>query len=433
MPEETPQQLPDLPNSKYLRSSLIAIGALVIGISVFLAYKQVKSDTKLQQIIEQAQNVNIPTPLPTPGNDTPDYSYQVLTLKRDNANPSEIIFTTSPYPPEDVYVQRLDDQLYFVKDGLVQQHDLNTGVTRIIFKLPTTTDMAEKYISNLNILNESLYVSATEYMLGTVLYEINLADLDNVKKYTFAEDAVSLIKLGNHDILRGGAGDGCGGRSYYKIFNQKSKSIIPIGEFGYGCGEGDKDFGYDSVIDSIVYGFYEEIDNNIEHGIYKNIASVSINNPSKKKILLSQKDMPVGVSQVVYSPLVHELILVSPKLNSVYSFNLISNKLEKLFEFPVQIDPEVYVNSHLSGGYSVTENAKSSLVCIITTDFSANTKVYGIDTTNNKLIEDDPKCWNEDIVGINEKQRTEELKTKLEDQLKLPSNYSITVTTINNN
>ncbi len=120
--------------------------------------------------------------------------------------------------------------------------------------------------------------------------EGSIMPVKDVKKYTFAEDAVSLIKLGNHDILRGGAGDGCGGRSYYKIFNQKSKSIIPIGEFGYGCGEGDKDFGYDSVIDSIVYGFYEEIDNNIEHGIYKNIAAVSINNPSKKKILLSQKD-----------------------------------------------------------------------------------------------------------------------------------------------
>lgn len=192
--------------------------------------------------------------------------------------------------------------------------NLQTGETKII--LQDTNE--ERQVSELLVLNNTLYISFGGYFADGAIYWTKLPTLHAPQKLiSMPNPSISLVN--KTYWIMGGEGDSCWHEGYYAMLDLLTNKVGPIIETHEGCRtEGEAFVGIDKQNRVIV------AKHPIQAGLWQgetlydappfsNIVAISPHT-LEREILLSEEKMPNNIVEIYFNSNKESLILMGPKI-----------------------------------------------------------------------------------------------------------------------
>lgn len=347
-------------------------------------------------------------PSSTPDTTQPrtEYKSKNLVLNKKTDNGSEVIFS---FPESgDKRVIRWNDFLFYGSQGYGEKvelfsHNLKTGETKTVYE----EESRNRYISDLQAIDNTLFFSVGGYLAGGATYWINLPPTGKPQKLT--DSANGRIEfMNNRYWLIGGEGDSCWGTTNYSLLNINTKRITPVATSNVGCTEGEEFIGIDKRERMLLSFHVSNLASTPEQeslGIYKNIVAVPLTNPSVKTEVISKQEMPVGINTIKYSEQQDKLLLFG---NAVYIYDFSTNKLNKVLDVPKD------------WLFAEVQSWQDDLVCLTE---SKNQKNIGVNLTTKQINENNSCVLNFSPSPKPYKEIEEAQNRELIKKLDLPLNY----------
>lgn len=400
--EPTPQPSPTKNKKPLLITGLIITVVLLAFGATFLLLKSQKT--------QRNQEVSIPT---TPSVTQPPQVYRSknLVLKRKTDQGWDTLYT---FPESgDQRIIRWNDMLFYGNSGYGSKvelfsHDLQTGVTETVFEKETT----RQYISDLQVIDKTLFFSIGGYLAGGATYWLNLPPSGTPKQLTESSNG-KIEKMNNRYWIIGGEGDACWGVTNYSLIDLNTKIVTPVATSTSGCYEGEEYIDIDKR-DRMLLSFHTPdfggSDGKPDEGIYQYVIAVPLSNPKAKAGVISKQDMPVGITDIKYFENKDSLILSGKGL---YVFDFETNKLSKILDIT-----DSWFRSKID---SWTNNS----ICLSKLN-NDKTEVAEINTDTKQLNENASNCQIKPSPTPQSYQQTQdEGNQKLIKSLNLPSNYEL--------
>jgi hypothetical protein len=204
-------------------------------------------------------------------------------------------------------------------------HNTTTDESKILFdETDYFNDQAVRSVNQMKVINDNLYFSLGGYLVRGAMYYTDTSFNDPVKRLTNIDNG-RIERLYNHYFIIGGEGDGCGGYSMYKLFDEKTKTVTDIAKMEYGCGGGDYFIGIDKDDRFIIGNDQSESDSYPQDDIpAKNVFAIPLKSPGVKDTVIAEEKMPMDITRIFLKEDSNELVLQGKKN---YLFNIDTGEL----------------------------------------------------------------------------------------------------------
>lgn len=262
-----------------------------------------------------SHNTKPPVVIPTPTPYIPPPQKHWVLKKTSGSGPVKVL-SLSEFTEQIAYS---GDYLYYSPsesaDIRIDSYNFKTGKITTIYDITKRKDFSEtrsggRDISDLQVIDNTLYFSIGGYLLSGATFWTNLPSSGTIHKLTSeANGRIQFWK--NHYWLISGEGDACWGFSSYDLLNTKTKSVFHIADSSVGCNEGEAVIDIDNH-DRFITAFHTasdpESDNNSD-GVYQYVSLIPIADPKAKQLIISKKSMPSDITSIKYLPDSDQLFL----------------------------------------------------------------------------------------------------------------------------
>lgn len=254
---------------------------------------------------------------------------------------------------------RWKDYVFFSDGGIndknyppniqVKKHDLVSGKTETIFessgyKNQLSKDNPADSLSDLQVINNDLYISLGGYLREGVIYWSDLSSNTEPKQLVKGRNQIIKFMNDRYWIL-GGEGDSCWIQTDYSLLDPVSKLVTFVIASHSGCSQGDEVIG--NTQDNLIV-----VDHAVtaeQKNIINSIFVIPLSNPKTRRLLLSKNNLPEEIKAAFYLSN-GNLVLIG---KSVYIFDIANNKIIKLVDLtPVLADKESMLVERADSGIS---------------------------------------------------------------------------------
>ncbi|MEI6533633.1 MAG: hypothetical protein WCO06_07420 [Candidatus Roizmanbacteria bacterium] len=254
-------------------------------------------------------------------------------LKKIMNGKEEIVFS---FPENINKIVRWGDLLIYGSESYtsnVQLFSLNirTGERKTIYDQSSRNDFTNgrnsRYVSNIQILQNTLYFSIGGYLTTGALFSINLPPTSEpIKLSDGANNNIQYWK--NRYWIMNSEGDACWGNKNYSLIDLVSKKVTNIVTSKVGCIEGEEMIDIDKR-NRMILAFHTagsgEGDED-SNGMYQYIIAILLSNPQNKEGVIAKQNMPANIRSIVYLNESDKLLLVG---NEKYLFDFATNSITK--------------------------------------------------------------------------------------------------------
>lgn len=270
--------------------------------------------------------------------------------------------------------QEFDNKLYFTCENSLEVYSLD--LKQGIFQKLISTEIAENSynqvaankiklskfgnLRQLNIKDNTLFVSYGVYMNPGMLLYVDLDDLSTVTKVDLDIPHPAIEQNDDEYIIHGFEGDACWGINYYAKFDIKNKKIIgtPL-SFEYRCGDGQLLHGYDKEKKRYVYSEIKAT--NLSMGnTYQFLSLKTADLNGNSKTLLDKSKFSEDIMNVLYDEKDNIVYLTSN--TSLYSYILSSGTLKKIGSYEDSYDVVDLSKTLSDGGICLYANSDYVLI-----------------------------------------------------------------------
>jgi hypothetical protein len=290
---------------------------IIIAVSAFFWLKP-KNSSNL------SNNVS---PTSTVSENMPSEQTQNWVLSKKSESGNEAVLTFPKTFSKMIYSS--DYLIYgtsdYSKNVQVFSYNIKTREKKNIYNQEERNDFQgsirnSRYVSDIQVLNNTLFFSIGGYMTDGATFWIDLPFLGQVQKLIDGPNgSISFWK--NKYWLNTGEGDGCGGFGTTSIIDLKTKKVTKIADLHFGCLEGEELIDIDKK-ERAIMAFHTSGtgEGGVEsNGIYQYVTGIPLNNPTEIEGIIAKQDMPSGINSIVYILEADQLVLKG-KTNYFYDF-----------------------------------------------------------------------------------------------------------------
>lgn len=300
----------------------------------------------------------------------PPAKERIVLVKEDNGVPSTIEEVCkdeycTPYVLwNDWYIAQNKDDIQGYLPLVVTALNLNTQETKVIFDISNIDpDNAESRrpdtLDGLYEIDDQLYISVGGYLLEGGIYWTNLPPQENTTHELVRMANPRMAQINGKYWTIGGEGDACWGMWNIRKLDLVNKKSSPVAKITSGCDEGETLIGFTKQDRLLVASFTGEAFNE-EETIYHQVASISMDDPEARKIVIDESRMPANIHNVSYSADTNQIYLYGDT-NYIYSFaqdglgESVENPNYEYFRIPngkdYQTIKDELLNAQLPSGY----------------------------------------------------------------------------------
>lgn len=223
---------------------------------------------------------------------------------------------------------------YYHSDPIeVRMYNLETDEVKVVYALNDhLADFGDgnaipNELSDLKVLGNTLYFSLGGYLITGATYWVNLENPEDINLLAEGSNA-NIYFSKNKTWLVSGEGDSCWGSGFYSVIDTTTMKLGQIVKYNIGCSEGDQIIGADRN-NNLILGFHTPIDfqtNDEDNGSFKYIELAPIDNFASRTKIITEAEMPGGITEVLYSEPENQIWLLG--LENYY-FDMSENKLYK--------------------------------------------------------------------------------------------------------
>jgi len=279
----------------------------------------------------------IPTMTPTP---EPSVAETLWVLIDKTSKENREIFSFSP--EEGDIIQWKNLIIYGAgssesNPAKITSLNLTTGEKKVIYDeasdIKNRDDKQTHYVSDLKIINDTLYFSLGGYAISGYTFWVDLPSVSSTHKLAETQYGGSIRQLGAHYFLVTGVGDGCSGIEFFSLIDVNTKKINHVTKIQSNCDEFEQLIGIDKQ-ERLLFS-RSVFTENSNQGKYtkKSVYGINIFNPSQNDEVIPEEKMPEGITSIYSLADKNQLLLVGA-VN--YIFNIDKNELQKTDISPPQ-------------------------------------------------------------------------------------------------
>lgn len=396
-------------NRNHLRNNRLFLKIVVIGVLlltfVVILFTLLPNTQNRSQNIEKTRKTSIaPTITNSVISKIPFANYFVQ--RTTNGNRQEIIEINDSNTTMARWGNYIFYSQKYVDDGVltINLYDIKTGITKTIFKKHCNYNM-----SDLSILNNTLYFSIGEYLQKGETYFVDLNDKD-LRVLKLIDLSGEIKNINGHDFFVYGEGDACWSIADYYLINLNTKKLTHIAATEEGCGEGGEQ-NIAITKDYMILSQHGDNEKEISADIYLNLFTIPFEDPSKKNYLLTNAQMPKNIYNILYLEDRNEIILSG---NEVYIFSLADKTLNKIMDIPEEFRKMEYWES------PPIANIEKNEICLEKEKNNATHRIK-INLVTKTIKKNVTECPHE-YDGMNAHNKTIQ---EIFADLKLPSEFSL--------
>lgn len=206
-------------------------------------------------------------------------------------------------------------------EKVIYAYDTKTEQKDIIFNYDHIAnpgdDKRGSGLDNMMVIENTLYVSFSEYLAPAYLYYLDLPPSGGFE--LLSEGSLNIFVYNDAYFTFGGVSDACWGIQDFERFYPNTKSTGPVIEFETDCVNSKLSIGMTKDHQFVVV-YYKIVDDNYEDLIYSKISLINSTN-AQEQILFDGNKIPQNTKQVYYNEITNQLLLITENQNYLYDFS----------------------------------------------------------------------------------------------------------------